>query len=38
MLQKILVAIDGSECSKKALEFACELAEKFHRSLNATAY
>ncbi len=34
MLQKILVAVDGSEFSKKALEFACELAEKFEGSLN----
>ena len=33
MLQKILVAVDGSEYSKKALEFACELAEKFGGSL-----
>lgn len=34
MLQKILVAVDGSGYSKKALEFACELAEKFHGSLH----
>jgi nucleotide-binding universal stress UspA family protein len=34
MLQKILVAVDGSEYSKKALEFACELAEKFDGSLH----
>lgn len=34
MLQKILVAVDGSEFSKKALEFATELAEKFEGSLH----
>jgi nucleotide-binding universal stress UspA family protein len=34
MLQKILVAVDGSEYSKKALEFACELAKKFDGSLH----
>jgi nucleotide-binding universal stress UspA family protein len=34
MLQKILVAIDGSEYSKKALEFACELAGKFGSGLH----
>jgi nucleotide-binding universal stress UspA family protein len=34
MLQKILVAVDGSEFSKKALEFACELARKFDGSLH----
>jgi nucleotide-binding universal stress UspA family protein len=34
MLQKILVAVDGSEYSKKALDFACELAEKFDSSLH----
>ena len=34
MLQKILVAVDGSDYSKKALEFACELAEKFEGSLH----
>ncbi len=34
MLQKILVAVDGSEYSKKALEFACELARKFDGSLH----
>jgi nucleotide-binding universal stress UspA family protein len=34
MLQKILVAVDGSEYSKKALEFACELAQKFDGSLH----
>ena len=34
MLQKILVAVDGSEYSKKALEFACELAQKFDSSLH----
>lgn len=34
MLQKILVAVDGSEYSKKALEFASELAQKFDASLH----
>ena len=34
MLQKILVAVDGSEYSKKALDFACELAAKFDSSLH----
>ena len=34
MLQKILVAVDGSEYSKKALELACALAEKFDSSLH----
>jgi nucleotide-binding universal stress UspA family protein len=34
MLQHILVAVDGSEYSRKALEFACELAEKFDGSLH----
>ena len=34
MLQEILVAVDGSEYSKKALEFACELARKFDGSLH----
>lgn len=34
MLDKILVALDGSEYSKKALEFACELAEKFDGTLH----
>jgi nucleotide-binding universal stress UspA family protein len=34
MLQKILVAVDGSEYSKKALDFACELAAKFNASLH----
>jgi len=29
MLENLLVAIDGSEYSKKALEFAIELADKF---------
>jgi nucleotide-binding universal stress UspA family protein len=29
MLDNILVAVDGSEYSKKALEFAIELADKF---------
>lgn len=34
MLKKILVPVDGSEYSKKALEFACELADKFDGSLH----
>ena len=34
MLQKILVAVDGSEYSKKALVFAGELAQKFDASLH----
>lgn len=34
MLQKILVAVDGSEYSQKALELACQLTEKFDGSLH----
>jgi nucleotide-binding universal stress UspA family protein len=34
MLEKILVAVDGSEYSKKALELACQLTEKFEGSLH----
>lgn len=34
MLDKILVAVDGSEYSKKALEFAIELADKFAAGLH----
>lgn len=34
MLQKILVAVDGSEYSKTALEFAIEVAQKFNASLH----
>lgn len=34
MLQKILVAVDGSEYSQKALELACQLTEKFEGSLH----
>jgi nucleotide-binding universal stress UspA family protein len=34
MLKNILVPIDGSEHSKKALELACELANKFDGSLH----
>jgi nucleotide-binding universal stress UspA family protein len=33
MLQTTLVAVVGSEYSKKVLDFACELAEKFGRLL-----
>ena len=34
MLEKILVAVDGSEYSQKALELACQLAGKFDGSLH----
>jgi nucleotide-binding universal stress UspA family protein len=34
MLEKILVAVDGSEYSKKALEFACQMADKFGSELH----
>ena len=34
MLERILVAVDGSEYSKKALEFACEMADKFGSQLH----
>lgn len=34
MLEHIIVAVDGSEYSQKALEFACQLAEKFDGSLH----
>ena len=34
MLQKILVGVDGSEYSQKALELACQLTEKFNGSLH----
>lgn len=33
MLSKILVPVDGSEYSRKALEFACQLADKFDSEL-----
>ena len=33
MINKILVPVDGSAHSKKALEFACELAKKFESEL-----
>lgn len=33
MISKVLVAIDGSECSFRALDFALDLAEKFSASL-----
>ena len=33
MITKILVAIDGSECSERALDFALDLAEKYSASL-----
>lgn len=35
MIRKILVAVDGSEPSKKALEFACDLSDKFDAELAA---
>lgn len=34
MIRKILVPVDGSEHSRKALEFACELSEKFEAELS----
>lgn len=34
MFEKILVPVDGSEYSKKALELACELADKFDGRLH----
>ena len=34
MATRILVAIDGSEYSKKALEFACEMAKRFEASVH----
>lgn len=34
VINKILVPIDGSEYSKRALELACELAEKFDARLH----
>lgn len=34
MLKKILLAVDGSEYSQKALEFACELTVRFDSSLH----
>lgn len=34
MGKKILVPVDGSEYSQKALEFACEFAEKFDGTLH----
>ena len=33
MITKVLVAIDGSECSERALDFALDLAEKYSASL-----
>jgi nucleotide-binding universal stress UspA family protein len=33
MIKKILVPVDGSEYSKKALEFACEIASGFSSEL-----
>ena len=33
MINKILVPVDGSAHSKKALEFACELAKRFESEL-----
>ena len=34
MIRKILVPVDGSEHSRTALEFACELSEKFDARLS----
>lgn len=34
MIRKILVPVDGSEHSRTALEFACELSKKFEASLS----
>lgn len=34
MIKKLLVPVDGSAHSKKALEFACEIAAKFGAELN----
>ena len=34
MYKNILVAVDGSEPSKKALEFACDLANKYEAQLS----
>jgi len=33
LITKVLVAIDGSECSERALDFALDLAEKYSASL-----
>ena len=34
MISKILIAVDGSDYSKKALEFACQMADKFESALH----
>jgi len=34
MVRKILIAIDGSMHSKKALEFACDLVDKYNSDLH----
>ncbi len=33
MISKVLVAVDGSECASRALDFALDVAEKFSASL-----
>ena len=33
MIQKILVPVDGSECTEKTIDFACDIAKKFRSEL-----